>query len=285
MTILSRHPYSFLFAGVGIVLVVAVLSVHMAPGIPTAPAMEQPNSSNYLPLGEPASETIAQPTAIEENVPILGFSAQNQRVVSSAQTAGTSPSATNGSQPNVPTPQTGDSNSLDALGYAYSIFSTNNTTTAAPKQQTPEQIALHAYGNEAGLAFLTFENAHPDMVSPLKAWLTASTSASAALPVRQLGEDMEAAGDSISNLQRVPNDAAGKNAAFGSALHDAGATLIAATSAGGNDANLKEALLTYNAAADSFTAAYLALSDLFSINNVSFSAGEAGSVFQFASAH
>ncbi len=147
--------------------------------------------------------------------------------------------------------------------------------------QTPVQQALHTYGNEAGLAILTFENGHADMAYALKTWLDNKSDASATASVQLIAIDLAAVGQELEAIPDVPDAAKAANAALAVSCTNAAAKLQTVFMAAGSDSTLLAAIKTYDASADSFTSAYVALVNLFALNNITFNASEPGSAFQF----
>ncbi len=283
-----QHPYSFLLAGAGIILIGIVLAVEnrsVAP-IRNAPTTyisggnafpypeifetsEQQNTQVLPPLN-PAPETLARYTDIPTSKP-------------APQTIQTTKEKTTASiLPNTAVKQTTES---DMIQYVYSLLPTGIRTPTEDTPRSPDQQALFEYGNKAGLAILTFHNNHANMTDVLKDWLADKTNKSRVDGVNMLADGLTYAGTSLEGIDGVPQVAEAPHGGLATALKNAGTKLRAIAQAGNRgDAALLQALKTYNAAADSFTQEYLALSTIFSLYDVHFRASDPGSAFQFSSA-
>lgn len=293
MTIFSRHPFSFLAAGLGIVLITATLSlshgehaqiatgpisyvsagnVLVAPGIGSEIA-PTPSSSSTEP------QMIAGST---EPLPVFPVEQQSSSTVASTPVSSDTPQ-TNGGTPE--TTASGDDSSAASNALfeeAYSYIPTGLATIQKPAPLNPTQQALYIYGNQAGLAVLTFETTDAGMADTLKTWLASRGSSADTAHVAQLGQDMIAAGNSLANLTDVPASAQAANTALAESFKTSGQNMIAVSEAGGSDTDLGNAMKTYDTSADSFTQAYLALVSIFSINNVHFLSSDPGSAFEFS---
>jgi len=148
--------------------------------------------------------------------------------------------------------------------------------------RTPEQQTLYDYGNQAGLAVLSFTNAHSDMAQVLQTWLADRNGASEKAQVLAIADGMQKAGESLESLAQVPASATAANKALGESYKAAARQLRAVSSAGSSDSSLIGALNAYNTTADQFTKSYLALSDLFTLHEVTFASSDTGSAFQFS---
>ncbi|HEY4516971.1 MAG TPA: hypothetical protein VJG64_03420 [Candidatus Paceibacterota bacterium] len=290
MTLISKHPYSFLFAGAGIVLIAMILLVRNQ-NIPMATNVESISFSSGNTVvnpgivgGNPLTNP-PLPTPIEQgstgSAPYVAIPiGQTNASEGTTLPINTNPLAsllgTNVSAPTVPT----ESDQL--LNYVYSLVPSGITTTPAPKARSVTQQALYTYGNAAGSIVLAFTNAHTDMAEVLKAWLADRANTSKVASAQSIARDMQTAGQSLAALRDVPNSAAAANQALAKAYEDAGKELLAVIAAGGSDSLLVEAMKTYDVAADSYTSSYVALVEVFSIYGVTFSASDPGSAFQFS---
>lgn len=289
MTIFSRHPYSFLFAGAGIVLLVLIMSVNAthAPEMlpPTATVSSGSLLVNPIVISAPISSVSSESVQTSGAMPDLSFLY--------SQPINTSPSTSPGSNiaTNVPNSQTTSvqtntgisAQNQQLLDQVYSlipsgvkIINTSGTT------RTPTQQALYEYGNAAGQAVLTFENAHADMVDNLKQWLAARGTASGRVGVERIAADLITAGDTIVALQQVPESVKSANEALGASYQNVGIQLHATVAADSDDKTLGEAMQTYNKTVESFTKNYIAISSILSLNAVNFSPTDPGSVFMFS---
>lgn len=284
MTLLAKHPYSFLFAGAGIILLVIVAT---AKNQSMSPAMQGPlvrvSGGNVLMYpgiagtgaptehGTAPGPTLTPATIAEYTLPAV-------HTTNSATTSIRNPS------PSVDTGLTVNSSltqSEQLIKEVYALLSGGPSMTPTPKARSEVQQALYEYGNQVGLAVLTFENAHADMAQVLKDWIADRADPSKIAAVNSLAQGLTDAGRSLEGLPQVPETARSANTALARAFADSGDKLRAVASAAGSDTTLVAAMKTYNAAAESFTTSYIGLVDLFSIYDVHFGSSDPGSAFQF----
>ena len=91
---------------------------------------------------------------------------------------------------------------------------------------------------------------------------------------------MAAAGTALAALLDVPDVAREANQNLAKSLQAAALDLKAVTAASGDSATF-DAMKTYNTSAEEFTRSYLAVADLFTLHEVSFSQSDTGSAFTF----
>jgi hypothetical protein len=285
MTLISKHPYSFLFAGAGTVLVVIALFARNNQSAPAAGYGPYVSVSAGNTLVNPGMSNLDQATDVQQTT-VTQNSSSTARYVPILITQTNKPTNATGPMtipPTSPTPTSAEPNVSDQLlKEVYSLIPSGIAMPVIGKPRTPAQQALFEYGNKAGLVVLTFENAHVDMAQVLKEWLADRMNAGKIADAQAIARDMNTAGQSLAALPQVPPSAASANQALGRGYEDAGDKLLAVVSAGGSDAALADAMKTYNNSADSFTSAYIALADIFSLSGVTFSASDPGSAFQFS---
>ena len=281
MTIFSKHPYSFIVAGVGIVFLIVVLTLNTG----TAPRGPTTYVSGGSVLFSPTNETPAAPSSPATPVGPVPSPAtlptQPAASTSLSFAQSTPQSAPSAQQPSPAPAQQQDSSSIDLIKQAYALLPSGFSLPTATIR-TPTQQALYDYGNQAGLAVMTFQNAHSDAADVLKRWLGSRQDPVAQAAVRSIATDMIATGDALMKLS-PPTAAASANTALASSLHDAGTNMLAVVDASGSDDTLTTAIETYDASADAFTSAFLSLSTLLSASSVTFSSTDTGQVFQFNS--
>lgn len=287
MTIFSRHPYSLLFSGAGIVLLTIVLSAHYSSVPPTGATSigyVQGGSLPITPLYVAGTTSATPPSATPASGGDLTLNPSQQTAPAPQQTV-TALIAASSSRPilsaNTST-SAPDLNDQQLLQEVYSLQPTGiSMPVVASHPASAEDTALHDYGNEAGLAVLSFANADADMAEVLNAWLTNRADASAAANVKKIASDLIQAGQQLEAIPSVPTAAASANESLAKNYEDAGAKLQAVILAGGSDNTLLTAMETYDTSADSFTKNYISLTNVFALHGVTFGASEAGSVFQF----
>ena len=285
----QRHPYTFLFAGAGAVLIIILLSIKSLStpssiNIPqtyvnggTIPVPQNIPTTPETPLITRIPPIIAAPTTTPAQI-------SHPAAASSTPVTLHTPSSTTSTVVAAPLslPTTLDA-SDSLLQFVYSLVP-SGVNAPTTKTRTPDQQALFEYGNQAGLAITTFENGHTDMADVLKVWLANRTNASAVTSANALADALTEAGSSLENLSHVPASARAGNAALAHSLKDAGGKLRDVVVEGNTtDLALLSAIRSYNTAADTFTQNYVALSTIFSLSNVTFSGNDLGSAFQFPS--
>ena len=281
---LSKHPYSFLFAGAGVILIIIILSIHtLSTPENTARAtnvsggtIEIPPTTNPLP---PVTGTSITPVVATTNPPVTLTPKPTTKPPLHVSTS------TNNTPTSTPskTPTASPQNPSDPLlTLVYSMIPTGVAAPASSHPRTADQQALFTYGNEAGLAMMTFESTHTDMADVLKIWLADRGNPSDIASVNSLADALSATGASLESLPSVPESIAPSNNALADSLKDAGTKLRAIVPAGqANDLALVSAIRSYNSAADTFTQDYVAIATILSVSNVTFSSSDTGSAFQF----
>ena len=290
---LRTHPFALLFAFAGLCLLAITaltaeksvdpnshISLVSVSGGNTFqnPSLDSVSSES----GEPSqSETSLQPV----NAPIPKESPA--RVIAPADTASTHTSASyeataplaaqTPSQKSSSAPSAAD----QLLSEVYSFVPGGSALLNTPITRTPTQQALFTYGNQAGLVVLTFENGHPGMAEALKNWFEHRSDASNRSIVETIAQDMHAAGDGLLALS-APSAASVANKDLATAFIAASDELFKVAAASGDDMQLATAMKVYNTSADAFIKKYIALSDVFSANEVTFSANDPGSAFTFS---
>jgi len=288
---MRTHPYATLFAFAGLMFVALV-----AITLPHINSFNQnpyaPSDGSIFPTSNSVPNVVSVQGAVETPAPRYSASSNNTPTALptqdlSAATPDTSESAFDAFLASLSTPEqkrAPDTSSTDAfLQEVYALIPSGVTVfgTTRSEVRTPEQQALYEYGNKAGLAILTFENAHMDMADDLKNWFDNRASAAYDAPVVAIANDMIAAGASLASLPSVPALAADANKRLAASLKAAGEMLKAVTAENG-DSNIAEAMKTYNTSAEEFTRSYIALADLFTLHEVTFSQSDTGSAFTFS---
>ncbi len=287
MNLISKHPFSFLFAGAGIVLLVIILFAKGQSSPQTQTPTTYVGGENALVYpgisGAEAHKRIENPVQPPETLADSFFTYTRPTLLISDTARPKKPtptpsliSITDTGSTAAQTPTESD----QLLQYVYSLIPTGiSTPIATPKARSPDQQALYIYGNEAGHVVFAFTDAHADTAQVLQDWFTNRANPAKAAGLNTIADDLTATGKDLEALPDVPASARAANAALAKAYEDAGSKLIAVGDAGGDDKRLVEAMKTYNAAADSFTTSYIALAQIFSLYDVRFGASDPGSAF------
>ncbi len=283
MSWIRAHSYASLFALASLILLAVLIFVVGAQPIFPGDASSTVSNGTIFPTGYAVENTQSiPPTNISPPMTIASSSTamppsqqETSQSTPVSQPPFTSPPPTT---TNPPDTSTGDS----LLSQVYALIPSGITTLQATQttKRTSEQQALYTYGNEAGLAILSFENAHADMAQDLKNWVDDRGNAAYKTSVISIANDMATAGASLVALTDVPTSASAANQNLAKSLQTAADNLKAMTAAS-SDSALVDAMKTYNASADEFTASYIALADLFTLHEVQFSQSDTGSAFTF----
>jgi hypothetical protein len=275
MTIFSRHPYSFLFGGAGVVLFVVLATLRLPP------QSSQITIVSLLPVPASTANNAQQST----NTPLILPGTTTQIVTPPTPASTSTTPAEQPTQPLVytssPNLSTNASSSASLLEQVYSLIPSQTLQVPSTQTLTPEQQALHDYGNEAGLAILTFENNALGMTDALKQWLAMRGDATAKANVIYIVSALNATGHQLRAIPDIPAAASSTNLALAASYEDAATKLQGVFDAGGDDAALIDAIKAYDTAADATTQRFLQLSDLLGSYGVAFGASEPGGVFAF----
>lgn len=176
------------------------------------------------------------------------------------------------------TPTTTDT----SLNWLY-IPPTMVISTTSPKSQTPLQQSLYQYGNDIGSIIQGFDATHTGTVQTLTNAINDRHDTTKEQAVERIGKDMINVGNGILAEGAIPDAAAAGNTALGNSYIASGKALIASAQAENQlDATYIAALQAYNKTSLTVIRAANALSLVFSLNQVSFSRSDPGSVFMFS---
>ncbi len=153
-------------------------------------------------------------------------------------------------------------------------------TSSPANARSPEQQVIYEYGNEVGSYIQSYESRNRTLVQVLKDQLEDRVDAAKGARVKSVGADLIYVGQSLENMEQVPEGARSLHGALAKSYREIGEKLQKVPDAQGDQAFL-DALHTYNAAADTFARHFVALATYFSLNNVTFSQSDPGSVFSF----
>ena len=287
---IRAHPYASLFALAGLALVVFVALLFPRLDSLTQGPTAMPTGSLF-PTSDAISNTPDTSVTVETVLPrydtsgnVTGSLPPSQTAPQQAQDA--SDSALSAFLSSLSAPPSGsapDMSATDTLLQEITAFIPRGVTVfggTRTKARTQEQEALFHYGNEAGLAILSFEDSNTDMVERLKNWFENRKSDPSKASVERIANDMAAAGTALAALLDVPDVAREANQNLAKSLQAAALDLKAVTAASGDSATF-DAMKTYNTSAEEFIRSYLALADIFTLHEVSFSASDTGSAFTF----
>lgn len=175
-----------------------------------------------------------------------------------------------------------DTSATSNPAFSYSFIPTGLISTTTPtRQRSPLEETLYRYGNEVGAYIQTYEGTHRSNSTIITNHIEDRADAAKAAAVRAIGADIRALGMSLEAVDGVPEIFATAHNALADSYIETGLKLSAMADANGDQAFIA-AINTYSAAVDSFIKNYVAVATLFSVNNVRFGPGDAGSVFTFS---
>jgi hypothetical protein len=252
-------------------------------------ALQDPSAYAATPTTSNSMPTTATIIPDEQSAPISG-EATTSTIIATSPQANSSPftSPTTGLPKSTAASVSSDSgNADDAFAQAFvssdlSLTSAGVDATPVSAVPTPEQQALHDYGNRAGAAIVHFESTHADQVSTLNALTSDRGSEQKAAAFRAIAHDLGAIGTALLALSAVPASAQAQNAALAHSYITAGELLAAIPDAGTDDAKFVEAIKSYDAAVETLNRNYINLVNLFALSSVTFGPGEAGNAFVFS---
>lgn len=293
---LRTRPYAAVAALAFVALVAGGLIVYR-----NTPVTSQPTAGTWSGKGLFFVPTIASPSASEES----------ERRTVMQQVLGGAPYTYIAPTPeNVPLASTKEPFDLNAF---ISLLSSNNAApapspstektdvdladlfslipasiTAAAQSETPrtpEEAALYAYGNEAGVVLQAYEEAHrSDAAAILQAQADDRTDPVKAAALRALGSDLSQIGYSLQTIENVPTQAKAVHDALAESYIEAGQKLAVIADATG-DEEFVAAVLSYGDVVNTLVKKYVELVHLFGSWGVRFSSKDPGSVFTFNPPH
>lgn len=164
----------------------------------------------------------------------------------------------------------------------YAYIPTGLISTGTPSAtRSASQQALFEYGNAAGSFILAFETQYPDMARILTDQAQDRTDAAKAAALTRLADDLSGLGRSLLGMDDVPTPVAAANTTLGTRYEMLGQKLALVAKAS-SDADFVAAIQSYDASADEFVSAYVALAQLLGAYGVQFSSEDPGRVFTFS---
>ncbi len=164
--------------------------------------------------------------------------------------------------------------------YAYIPRGLVSTTTPSTAR-TGTQQALYDYGNDVGSSIESFEQQHTNTVQILKEQVEDRADPDKATAVVNLGRAFQNLGNNLSVMDNVPPVMASAHAALAKSYIELGKNLALIPGAE-RDSDFIQAIQTYNASADTFTANYIRVVSLFGAYSVTFTSADSGRVFTFS---
>ena len=179
--------------------------------------------------------------------------------------------------------QSSSANTEDAITDAYSFTPIGPISTTEQNKRSSAQESIYQYGNTIGSYIQSFEEQYPEPASILIDQADDRANPQKAAAVENLAKAIESVGHTMLTIAEAPQGFSEAHVALAQSYIEVGKNLALIPKAMSDDDFLK-AIEVYNASADTFVKNYITLATLLSIYEVTFNAGDAGSVFLFSSA-
>lgn len=177
-------------------------------------------------------------------------------------------------------PQTALAPSDELTPETYAFIPSNLRTIETPKTRTPAVSALFDYGNEVGTYVRGFEDIHQNMPQILRDHAEDRKNPDKIAAVRNMGIDLAQLGLDLLGLQQVPASVATSHKAYATSYRILGTNLTKIAESE-TDQEFLEAITAYNTSAEDVTKRFLFIVAIFDTNNVTFSTSDPGSMFMF----
>ena len=293
------HPYASAIIGAGLFLVIGTIMVMRAASTPTPIGIStwSGNPSALNPV--PQQVAVTHPTTVA-TVPIPTNYGTATLPYPSNQASSTGASAKTPSGPfdydtlmaqlaansHTGSKSTSGSTSVTTSSNTniWNFIPSGMIATTSPIRRTPTQQALYLYGNEIGSYVEGYDAANSNQVQILSDANNDRQNATKAAGVVHIGMSLQTVGAGIAQTTDVPPSAASANAALANSYITIGkALVVVGQSEALSDKELVSAIQAYDSAVNDFNKKYIALATIFSLNGVTFSKGDPGSVFSFSS--
>lgn len=288
---LRAHPYQAVLGVVALIIVGALIVNMRAPAAVPGQTIAWSGSGAILNPSPQGGGTVAQ-TPTPNLMQQVEGSAPYTYIAPAQQTSGVASNDTSGgsfdfnafvamlSQENAP--KGGSSAGGGSASSAYSFLPGGLISTSTPaKSRTTLQQALYEYGNTAGSYIQSFETEHSNESQVVVDQAQDRTDSTKAAAVEALGAALTGLGQSLSQIDTIPDQATKANQALAASYEDIGAKLALVPQAQ-SDSGFISAVQTYDAAANTFITNYVALANLFGAYGVTFAPDDPGSVFTFS---
>lgn len=168
------------------------------------------------------------------------------------------------------------------MSAAYSFIPRGLIATSSPvREREPVEQALFDYGNEAGSHIQTYEDSHRNAATVLRDQAEDRKNASKAQAVKTVAAAIRTVGENLAAIEQVPAGAKSLHETLARNYREVGEALALVPDASG-DAAFITAIENYNTSADALVKTFVALATLFSVQGVTFSTQDPGSVFMFS---
>lgn len=176
------------------------------------------------------------------------------------------------------TPQTPSRPSFDSSNI-YSFLPNGDGGNITPSR-TPEQIALRAYGNEAGAAVGVLEATTAPYTESLPAFFS-DPSTNTAQPLLAIAKALDATADTLNTIESIPANATDMHQTLINKYQAASLALRTLASVRKNE-DFLDSINTYNKRVEELGSAFVALVIFFAEENVTFGNTDPGAVFMFS---
>ena len=177
-------------------------------------------------------------------------------------------------------PASNGSSAVDAYAFIPAGFL---STSTAQTWRTPTQLALYNYGNEAASNMQSYEDLYRNAPQLMKNQFEDRQNPDKNAALLGLANSLAGVGNALLAMEDVPSQVLSAHEKLGASYRDMGEKLSRIPAAKYDQA-LVDAMLAYNASAETYTKNYIALATLFSAYGVTFKSDDPGSVFTFTNA-
>ena len=164
---------------------------------------------------------------------------------------------------------------------AYSFIPTGFLSTSTTQTwRTPTQLALYNYANEAASNIQSYEDLYRNAPQIMKSQFEDRQDPDKNAALLGLANSLAGVGNALLAMEEVPSQVLSAHEKLGASYREMGEKLSRIPAAK-YEQDLIEAVLAYNAVAETYTKNYIALVTLFSAYGVTFKSEDPGSVFTF----
>ena len=157
------------------------------------------------------------------------------------------------------------------------------STSTAQTWRTPTQLALYNYGNEAASNIQSYEDLYRNAPQIMKNQFEDRQNPDKNAALLGLANSLAGVGNALLAMEDVPSPVLSAHEKLGASYREMGEKLSRIPAAK-YETDLIDAVLAYNAVAETYTKNYIALVTLFSAYGVTFRTDDPGSIFTFTNA-
>ena len=163
----------------------------------------------------------------------------------------------------------------------YSFIPRGLLSISSDKERTETEEALFNYANEAASYVETHEGNYRNAAQILKDQFEDPQNRAKNAALKGLADSLAGVGSALSGMEEVPAEVQSAHEKLAKSYQEMGQRLALIPEARSEQA-LTDSMLAYNAAVEAFTKNYVALATLLSVQGVTFSSEDPGSIFTFS---